>query len=98
MPTDPSPAFDKALGTSDRRRDPRKEIRARVRMRVDTSELGGDAANVSSGGILFFSHGDLRVTLTIEENGSRVLRSGRLVRAQRIRGAQIGWAVEFDDA
>jgi hypothetical protein len=51
---------------------------------------------VSGTGILFFSEGDLRVTIEVEEAGTTTRRPGRLVRAQRMRGDRFGWAVEFD--
>jgi hypothetical protein len=32
------------------------------------------------------------------EDGHKVERHGRIVRAQRMRGDSVGWAVEFDVA
>ncbi len=51
---------------------------------------------MSQSGVLFFSEGDLRVTIEVDENGTTKRRTGRLVRAQRMRGDRFGWAVEFD--
>ncbi|MBI5362297.1 MAG: PilZ domain-containing protein [Planctomycetes bacterium] len=84
------------LEVEDRRRHPRIPSTARVAMRLDSDELAGVAENLSAGGVLFFSPGELRMTLVIDEGGKRVERVGRLVRAQRMRGGKVGWAVEFD--
>jgi hypothetical protein len=52
--------------------------------------------NISTSGVLFFTGADLRVSVQIVENGQPVVRSGRLVRAQRVRPEHVGWAIEFD--
>jgi hypothetical protein len=69
---------------------------ATIRLVLDTRELGGRAENLSSSGVLFFSEGDLRVTVEVDEQGQKLVREGRLVRAQRMRDGRLGWAVEFD--
>lgn len=84
--------------TGERRRARRLDSRAHVRIAVDTAEMSGRADNISQTGILFFSEGELRVKLEIEDNGVVQSRTGRLVRAQRMRGDSIGWAIEFDPA
>jgi hypothetical protein len=81
---------------SDRRRHNRRTAQAKVRLSVDTNEVEGHVENISRSGLLFFSEGDLRVSVQIEEDGKTTMRSGRLVRAQRMRGDSLGWAVEFD--
>lgn len=88
--------YDAFVDTDERRQHVRRASRASIRFVVDTPELTGRAENVSPGGVLFFSQGDVRVTIEIEEQGTKRLQTGRLVRAQRMRGDQIGWAVEFD--
>ena len=85
-----------ATETGERRRARRQTERGRVKLIVETRELEGRADNVSGTGILFFSEGDLRVTIEVEEAGTTTRRPGRLVRAQRMRGDRFGWAVEFD--
>ena len=82
--------------TSDRRRHNRRATQAQVRLSVDTDEVLGYVENISRSGLLFFSDGDLRVSVQLEEDGKTSVRSGRLVRAQRMRGDSFGWAVEFD--
>lgn len=89
---------DMSTETGERRRNRRATNRGFVKLTVDTKELEGHADNVSPTGVLFFSEGDLRVTVKIEENGETRTASGRLVRAQRMRGDSFGWAVEFDPA
>ncbi|MFO1012057.1 MAG: PilZ domain-containing protein [Planctomycetota bacterium] len=84
------------LDVDERRRHPRYSSAAAVSMRLESSVFEGVAENVSTGGVLFFSRGDVPVTLVIEEHGERVERRGRLVRSQRMRGGRVGWAVEFD--
>jgi PilZ domain len=81
---------------SDRRRHDRRTSHGTVRLTVDTKEVEGALENVSRSGLLFFSDGDLRVTVQIQENEKTNVRTGRLVRAQRMRGESIGWAVELD--
>ncbi len=85
-----------ATDTGERRRARRLTNRGRVKLSIETKELEGRADNVSQSGVLFFSEGDLRVSIEVEENGTVQRRSGRLVRAQRMRGDRFGWAVEFD--
>ncbi|MBL8862088.1 MAG: PilZ domain-containing protein [Planctomycetes bacterium] len=95
-PFQPRAGDEFATETGERRRARRLTNRGRVQLSIDTRELEGRADNVSPSGILFFSEGDLRVTVEYEENGASKTRSGRLVRAQRMRGDRCGWAVEFD--
>lgn len=84
------------LDVDERRKHARVASNARVSMQLAGRELEGLAENVSVGGLLFFSDGDVEVTLVIDELGQRVERKGRLIRAQRMRGSRMGWAVEFD--
>ena len=90
------PHEESATDTSDRRRNRRQAAHGHVRLFVETHELSGRAENVSQTGVLFFSQGELRVSVEIEENGGLKRVSGRLVRAQRMRDDNIAWAVEFD--
>jgi len=81
---------------SDRRRHRRRSTAARIKMAVDPGEIAGDVENLSRSGVLFFTGTSFRVRLEIEENGTVTKRSGRIVRAQRMRGDSYGWAIEFD--
>ncbi len=82
--------------TSDRRRSNREALDVQVQVQLDTPQLTGIANNVSKSGILFFTDGELRVTVQMEENGEMRQMSGQLVRCERIKGNHRGWAVEFD--
>lgn len=95
-PFQPRAGDEFATETGERRRARRLTNRGRIKLSIETKELEGRADNVSQSGILFFSEGDLRVTVEVEENGVVKQRPGRLVRAQRMRGDRFGWAVEFD--
>jgi len=87
---------DQSIETGERRRTRRTPTRGRVKLTIDTHELEGRADNVSQTGVLFFSEGDLRVTVEIDDGSEKRKVTGRLVRAQRMRGDNFGWAVEFD--
>lgn len=95
-PFQPRAGDEFATETGERRRARRLTNRGRVQLTIETQQLEGRADNVSQSGVLFFSEGDLRVTVEVEENGAPRKRTGRLVRAQRMRGDRFGWAVEFD--
>jgi hypothetical protein len=81
---------------SDRRRHRRRTSVASVRLFSEPCEITGPVDNVSRSGLLFFSDGNLRVRVEIEENGVVTKRTGRIVRAARMRSDSMGWAVEFD--
>ena len=97
-PFQPKAGDEFATETGERRRARRLTNRGRVKLSLVTHELEGRAENVSQSGVLFFSEGDLRVSVEVEENGTTRQRTGRLVRVQRMRGDRFGWAVEFDPA
>ena len=81
---------------SDRRVHQRRGAKSKIVIRVEPCQLQGDVENVSRSGLLCFGSGDIRVSVVVEENGVSATRKGRLVRAQRMRGDNFGWAVEFD--
>jgi hypothetical protein len=89
---------EKPSSTADRRRADRQVAANDVRMQLATDALEGRVDNISKTGVLFFSEGQLRVTVELVEDGHKVERHGRIVRAQRMRGDSVGWAVEFDVA
>ncbi len=91
-----NPPEKPATQTGERRRHQRRASQSKVRLTVESREIEGQVENISRSGLLFFSEGDLRVSVQIEENGATSKRTGRLVRAQRMRGESFGWAVEFD--
>ena len=67
-----------------------------MQVSIDTTALKGVANNLSKTGILFFTDGELRVTVEIVGGGETKQLSGSLVRCERIKGDHRGWAVEFD--
>jgi len=69
---------------------------AELRLTVEGVDLRGVTENVSGVGVLFFSEGNLRVSVEFEEGGERRVRKGRLVRVQRMSLQNTGFAVEFD--
>jgi hypothetical protein len=81
----------------ERRRGNRRESRGTVQVTVETRELAGELENVSPSGVLFLSEDAVRVVIEFTDRGTVEKRSGRLVRAQRMSGDTVGWAVEFDD-
>ena len=93
------PVDDRAsIETSDRRQSERKQAHGAVHMVLETKELSGRAQNVSQTGLLFFSDDPLRVRVSIQEHGVVRELTGRLVRAQRMKGDELGWAIEIDPA
>ena len=82
--------------TAERRVARRVASQSQIKLTLDTLEITGTAENLSQTGALFYSEGVLRVTVEIDDNGQRTTRRGRLVRAQRMRAEQMGWAIEFD--
>jgi hypothetical protein len=92
----PQDAPHASATAAERRTDKRRRSAGKVLLRIDASELEGEMDNLSSSGVLFFTGADLRVSVQLVENGQPVVRSGRLVRAQRVRAEHVGWAIEFD--
>jgi len=90
------PSPDHGTNTTDRRRAARQAIDSGVQVSIENPEHEGVANNVSKTGILFFTDGDLRVTVEYLEDGEIRTRTGNLVRCERIKGDRRGWAVEFD--
>jgi hypothetical protein len=80
----------------ERRAEIREELSGKLELKIETSALAGVTENVSSIGVLFFTDGDLRVSVELEEDGVRKVKTGRLVRVQRMSLDNTGIAVEFD--
>ncbi len=92
----PQDAPHSSATAADRRTDKRRRTAGKVKLVIDSATLEGEMDNISPSGVLFFTGADLRVSVEIEENGKQVVRTGRLVRAQRVRPEHVGWAIEFD--
>lgn len=83
---------------AERRSSQRSANRSEVHMTIEVEQLSGYADNISRTGVLFFSEQPLTVKVEMSEGGLITTRKGRLVRAQRMQGDSVGWAVEFDEA
>ena len=94
MKPDPTPY----TGTADRRASARHGNSTPMRVRIETSGFEGRADNVTSAGVFFFSSERLRVEVEYEEDGETLVRTGHLVRVQRMSEETTGYAIEFDRA
>jgi hypothetical protein len=90
------PEPDSGTHTSDRRRAGREAAASPIQVSIETVELRGVVNNISKAGALFFTEGDLRVTVEVLHDGETQRLTGSLVRCERIKGDHRGWAVEFD--
>lgn len=90
---DPKP---RASSTDNRRRAPREDSAAALRVVIETTEFGGRADNLSSGGVFFFTKDRVRVRVHVGEGLDRQSYSGRLVRVQQMNAQELGFAIEFD--
>jgi hypothetical protein len=92
----PQDAPHTSVTAGDRRADKRRRSAGKIKLLIDAATLEGELDNISPSGVLFFTGAGLRVSVQIEEQGQPVVRTGRLVRAQRVRPDHVGWAIEFD--
>ncbi len=99
MSTDPLPENSQSASSTtaaDRRKTSRRRVSAKISMTIETSEIEGVTDNISMVGVLFFSQEAVRVRMEIEEDGELRSMTGKLVRAQRMKESNTGFAVEFD--
>ncbi|MCE9595978.1 MAG: PilZ domain-containing protein [Planctomycetes bacterium] len=89
---------DQPTATDNRRRAPRRESEAAIKVSLETGSLAGRAENLSAAGVFFFSADNVRVRVEIEDGGKTTVRSGRLVRVESISDDSSGFAIEFDRA
>ena len=90
------PDQDKTNQTADMRKHDRIPEVGGLSMFSEEQRLEGKISNVSEGGVMFLSAESLRITVEIEHEGTRSIRSGRLVRVQRMNAVDTAYAVEFD--
>ncbi len=81
---------------NENRSDPRQPHRAEVLLRPSDQTIAGHSENVSKEGIMFYSRGDLRVSVEFEGPGGPQKRTGRIVRVNRVSAEETGMAVELD--
>ena len=80
----------------EQRRQPRHVESGAITLSIDLQELVGEVSNLSAGGIMFLSAGDLSITVEYEEQGQVRRRRGRLVRVQRMSSKDTAYAIEFE--
>ena len=85
-----------ATFSADLRRSNRRALEVSIRMTVDSESVTGITDNLSNVGVMFFCQEPLRVTVEFEEDGVKCVRTGKLVRTQKMSERTTGFAVEFD--
>lgn len=83
-------------GTADRRTATRVGASEPMHVRIENPTFEGRAENVTSAGVFFFSPERLRVEVEFEQDGKTLVRSGHLVRVQRMSEETTGYAIEFE--
>ncbi len=86
----------KRVEVDDRRSDSRRSSQANLHVTLESTPFGGQAENLSQAGVFFFSGDRLRVKVEIQDGESRSVRSGHLVRVERMSSDMTGYAIEFD--
>ena len=86
----------KTSTAADLRKHVRRDEEGRLTLFVEEQGLAGQVSNISEGGVMFLSGESLRITVELEQEGQRSIRSGRLVRVQRMNADDTAYAVEFD--
>lgn len=87
---------DKRLALEDQRRNPRRQSQARIHVSLETGSFGGQAENISTAGVFFFSQDRIRVHVEVIENGVVKTYPGRIVRMEPISETHTGFAIEFE--
>ncbi len=83
-------------GVDEARVSPRHPTSVSVRIAIETLEFGGQADNLSAGGIFLFTPDKIRVRVLLDEGGELRSFSGRIARVQQMNAEQSGFAIEFD--
>jgi hypothetical protein len=86
---------DTSALTRERRQSTRLPLDNPVRLHIDCDAFEGHAENISHTDLLFYTRGDLPVTVEIEGDGIVKRVSGHLVRLRRDEDGGSSWAVEF---
>lgn len=87
---------EKATELQERRASSRTSASLPMRITLSPPSFEGRAENLSNAGVFFFSSDRLRVSVEIETDGELQVRSGVLVRVQRMSEDTTGYAIEFD--
>lgn len=86
----------KPVEVSEQRKSERQVASGQLRIVVQEQELQGEFQDASPNGIMFYADGPLQVQVEFDQDGERVLRTGRLVRLQKADEKRSVVAVEFD--
>ena len=80
----------------ERRRETRRDTDIQLGVDIDTTAIEGQAENISTAGVFFFSREPLQVTVRITQGGRAQSYAGKLVRVERLSPETTGYAIEFD--
>ena len=80
--------------SANRRETERRPAAGEIELELETRIVRGRGENLSRSGAFFYSGDELRVRLRIE--GEERVRTGRLVRLERVSHDETGFAVELD--
>ena len=91
-----NPQEEPSTSVGERRRSSRRDSDLHLSVEICAREIHGQAENISSAGVFFFSHEPFPVTVRIEQDGHSQTYSGKLVRVERLSPETTGFAIEFD--
>lgn len=80
----------------ERRRATRRDSDVQLEIQLDAATLRGQAENISTAGVFFFSTDPLTVRVRIRDSASSRDYTGKLVRVERMSSDTTGYAIEFD--
>jgi len=90
-------SFDeKSTSIGERRRATRRDTDVQLEVEIDARAIRGQAENISTAGVFFFSSDPLSVTVKLRDSASSQTYTGRLVRVERLSQDTTGYAIEFD--
>jgi hypothetical protein len=90
------PTREPSASVGERRVDERRLAQGALRITLETPRFEGQSGNLSDAGVFFTSAERLRVSVELVEDGVVRVRSGHLVRVQRMSEDSTGYAIEFD--
>lgn len=92
------PQEDNTTSVGERRRANRRDSDSEIQLEIqlDASTLRGQAENISTAGVFFFSNDPLSVRVRIRDSASSKDYTGKLVRVERLSQETTGYAIEFD--
>jgi hypothetical protein len=91
-----SSSEDKSTSIGERRRASRRDSDIQLEVQLDSNAIRGQAENISTAGVFFFSRDPLNVTVKIHDGTSSQSYTGKLVRVERLSPETTGYAIEFD--